>query len=475
MSTTTLGRLEEVLGSEEDWERPGPSGTERVVDVWVALGFFALAALGSELLRSIGVFADNPVSRVEQFLGIGSAAVLLVWRRTYPVTVAMAATLHLLVVGSLVAPVVASLPMQVLYFFAIYSGVAWAKDRRVVTYVVIGLGIAMFAWVAWFLALSSGVAEIYSEAATDGQGPIPPTMGVAGWIIMNNLIFFGGAVLLGQVDWRRALRTGQVIEQAQTIETQGKRLQDQAVVNERLRIARELHDVVAHHISVMGVQAAAARRVLATDGDAASEALRSIEGSSRDAVDQMRDLLGTLRSNDGSTIADGYADPSLPLDVPADGGAPAQGWTSNRSPEPGLHDLAALAREASTTQCSVEMRIVPQDHDVFAMVAAPVQLSVYRIAQEALANVRKHSTARSAHVAVRIEPDQNRVEVEIVDSGAPRRGTTGTGLGQLGMSERTRHLGGGLEVGSRRGGGYRVRAWLPMDGSMARHRARESA
>lgn len=449
-----LGRLEEVLGSEEDWERPGPTKADRKTDVWLALAFFALAALGSELLRSIGLFTDSPVGTVEQYLGIGSASVLLVWRRTYPVVVAAAATFHLLIVGSLLPSVVSSLPMQVLYFFAIYSGVAWAKDRRVTTYVVIGLGISLFAWVAWFLALSSGVAEIYGDAASDGQGPIPPTLGVAGWIIMNNLIFFGGAILLGQVDWRRALRTAEVAEQAETIAAQGTRLQDQAVVNERLRIARELHDVVAHHISVMGVQAAAARRVLTTDSEAASQALRSIEGSSRDAVDQMRDLLGTLRAEDVATYA--------PVDVA-------------RTPQPGLSDLPALARESSTDQCKVEIRVVPDDEGVFQQVAAPVQLSVYRIAQEALANVRKHSTARSAHVAVRIEPSQNRVEVEVVDGGAPRRGTTGTGLGQRGMSERTRHLGGGLEVGSRRGGGYRVRAWFPMDGSMARHRARESA
>ncbi len=449
-----LGRLEEVLGSEEDWERPGPTKADRKTDVWLALAFFALAALGSELLRSVGLFADNPVGAMEQYLGIGSASIILVWRRAYPVAVAAAATFHLLIVGSLVPSVVSSLPMQVLYFFAIYSGVAWAKDRRVATYVVIGLGVSLFAWVAWFLALSSGVAEIYGEAANEGQGPIPPTLGVAGWIILNNVLFFGGAILLGQVDWRRALRTAEVAEQAETIVVQGTRLQDQAVINERLRIARELHDVVAHHISVMGVQAAAARRVLTTDGDAASQALRSIEGSSRDAVDQMRDLLGTLRAGDTGS------------DVPGEG---------ERAPQPGLGDLAALARESSSAQCDVEVRVVPNDEDVFQQVAAPVQLSVYRIAQEALANVRKHSTARSARVAVRIEPSQNRVEIEVVDGGAPRRGTTGTGLGQRGMSERTRHLGGGLEVGSRRGGGYRVRAWFPMDGSMARHRARESA
>lgn len=449
-----LGRLEGLLGSEEDWERPGPTRAEQISDVWLAIAFFVLAAVGSEFLRSAGAFTDNSMGLTEQYLGIGSAAAILVWRRSHPVAVAAAATFHLLVVGTLVPPVVSSLPMQVLYFFAIYSGVAWAKDRRVAAYVLLGLAVALFVWVAWFLALSSGITEIYGDAVEQGQGPIPPMIGVAGWIILNNVIFFGGAVVLGQVDWRRALRSAQVVEQARTIEAQTVRLQDQAVINERLRIARELHDVVAHHISAMGVQAVAARRVLSTDGEAASEALRAVETSSRDAVAQMRELLGTLRQGDGTS---GSAGSSM-----------------DRSPQPGLGDLTALVHQADTAQCTVDLQLVPDDAHAFSQVADPVQLSVYRIAQEALANVRKHSTARAAHVAVRIEPGQNRIEVEVVDSGAPRRGTTGTGLGQLGMSERTRHLGGGLEIGSRRGGGYRVRAWFPMDGSMARHRARET-
>lgn len=448
-----MDRFEEVLGAEEDWQRPQPSRSDTIADVYIALAFLALAALGSELLRAIGVFAESSVNGWEQYGAIISAAAILVFRRSHPVPVVAVSTLHLLVIGSMVPQVVSSLPMQVLYFFSIYSGGAWARDRRIISYVVIGLVVATFAWLAWFLALSSGIAELTAEASSEGQGPIPPALGVAGWIILNNVLYFGGAVLLGQVAWRGARRTAQVVEQAETIAQQTDRLRDQAVVAERLRIARELHDVVAHHISVMEVQAAAARRVLKTDEEAAGAALRAIEGSSRQAVTQMRDLLGTLRS--GEVEAEGAASPS---------GQPG------RSPQPGLSDLPALIEEADTGQCRVQLRVVPTGADL-SSVSAPVQLSAYRIIQEALANVRKHSSAGSAGVVLRVEPGSGQVEVEVVNDGQARHGIAGTGLGQLGMTELVRHLGGGVEMGVRSTGGYRVRAWFPIEGMPAHQEA----
>ncbi len=230
MRMEALGQL---LGADEDWERPGPSARERRHDVAIALAFFVLGALGIELMRSLGVFADAPVGIFEQYAAMGSAAVILIWRRSHPLSVAMAATMHLLIVGSLVPPVVASLPMQLLYFFAIYSGVAWARDRRITAYVVIAVAVLTFVWLAWFVALSSGMEELTGEAIADGQGPIPPVLGVAGWITLNNVMYFGGATVLGQIAWRGALKKAQVILQAQTIAAQAERLRDQAVVAPR--------------------------------------------------------------------------------------------------------------------------------------------------------------------------------------------------------------------------------------------------
>nr|WP_269813233.1 histidine kinase [Ornithinimicrobium sediminis] len=459
------------MGAEEEWRRPGPTPAQRRVDVWITVAFLVLGVLGLEVMLSMGGLGgldgggggDRPV----QYAAVVSAAVLLVFRRSHPLSVAAGASAHLLVLGSVVPLAVASLPMQVLYFFAIYSGVAWARERRAVPYVVLAIMAAMFLWVAWFLALASGVQAILGEEAPQSQGLIPPVAAAVMWVLLTNLVYFVGAIVLGQVAWRGAHRTAQVVAQADTIRAQSARLRDQAVVDERLRIARELHDVVAHHVSVMGVQAAAARRVLTTHPEAAAEALSAVERSSRDAVGQMRDLLGTLRS--GEAEADGSP------------GAVA----GDRLPQPGLGDLPVLVDQAGTPMCEVRHTLVESTPGLSAQVPGPVQLSVYRVVQEALANMRRHSTARHASVTVRVvagaggddgggtgrssrdHEGQDKggvVEVEVLDDGAPRVGTSGTGLGHVGMRERAHHLGGGVEVGPRAERGYRVRVWFPLEG-----------
>ena len=223
-----------------------------------------------------------------------------------------------------------------------------------------------------------------------------------------------------------------------------------AVLDERLRIARELHDVAAHHVSVIGVQAAAARRVLGVDGQAAGRALSAVEQSSRAAVGEMRQLLGVLRS-DGDPKASDLTGSAL--------GADGQ----SRSPQPGLDDLDALVADAGAEGLQVDLvrvgasRSVPQN----------VGLSLYRTAQEAVANVRRHSTASSAHVTVRFSDPESApgwVEIEVVDDGRPRGGhSAGTGLGHLGMRERAALHGGQAEIGRRPFGGYRVRVRYPLD------------
>ena len=437
--------IERLMGVEEDWRRPPPTRAQRLEDVWIAVGFLALGVLGLEILLSMGGL-DQDDDRLAQYAAVTSAAALLVFRRSHPLLVAGGACAHLLVLGSLVPLAVASLPMQVLYFFAIYSGIAWARERRAVPYVVLGIMAAMFLWVAWFLALASGVQEILGDDAPEATGLIPPVVAAVGWVLLVNLVYFVGAIVLGQVAWRGALRTTQVVEQASTIQAQSARLRDQAVVAERLRIARELHDVVAHHVSVMGVQAAAARRVLTSNPEAAAEALTAVEHSSRDAVGQMRDLLGTLRSGE--------------LEA---GGAPETA-SLDRLPQPGLADLPELVGQSRSPMCDIEHALVESSPGLAALVPGPVQLSVYRVVQEALANVRRHSTARHASVVVRVDEGCGTVEVEVVDDGLPRMGTSGTGLGHLGMRERAHHLGGGVEVGPRSDQGYRVRVWFPISG-----------
>jgi signal transduction histidine kinase len=445
MAVETFARF---LGADEDWERPGPAQQAPRSDIGLAVGWYAVAALGIELLRSMGALTDGP-GPVWQHLAVASAAALLVWRRSRPLTVAGASALHMLVTGVLMPPVMASLPMQVLYFFALYSGVAWARDRRVLSYVVGGVVSLMFCWLAWQFAVGSGVEEIRANlgASAEDTGLLPPVAAALGYTFLVNVLYFGGAVLLGQVAWRAALRTDQVLRQAETIRGQSERLRDQAVVAERLRIARELHDVVAHHVSVMGVQAAAAGRVLDRDPAAAREALAAVSSSSRAAVGQMRDLLGTLRSGEVAAGAD-------PATI-----EPA------RAPQPALADLVRLVEEmrvGSTRQ--VTHSLVQDRPDAVDAVPPQLQLTAYRIVQEALTNIRRHSTATRVSVTVRAREE---LEVEVLDNGRPRPGTSGTGMGLLGIRERVQILGGTAEIGSRHGGGFRVRVVLPLVASEA--------
>lgn len=195
-----------------------------------------------------------------------------------------------------------------------------------------------------------------------------------------------------------------------------------------MRIARELHDVVAHHVSAMGVQAGAARRVLATDPEKAADALRHVEQSARDAIGELRALVVTLRAEDDGT-----------------GSAP------------GLDDLPALVDSAVATGQRVALTEVGEPRTVSPMVG----LTAYRIVQEALTNARKHA-GPLAQVDVRVRYLDDELEVEVADDGrGGGSGAHGAGAGVLGMRERVSALDGVLEVGPRSRGGWLVRARMP--------------
>lgn len=453
-----MDRIAHLLGADEGWQRPGPTAAQRRTDVLIALVFFALAGISIEFLRSLGLLEGK--GSLPDVLGQHgaalSAAILLVWRRSHPLLIAILANIHLYVIGTMQPVVGSALVMQILYFFAVYSGVAWARDRRALSYVLVTLVITLTLWLSWVFALSSGLQTMMDQIGVEGAGEsglFSPTVGTIGWITLNNVLFLGGAILLGQVAWRGAMHTRRELEYAATVRSQAARLRDQAVVAERLRIARELHDVVAHHVSVMGVQAAAARRVLEKNPDAAREALGAIESSSRNAVGQMRDLLGTLRS--GQLAADGGSDEDGLGSREAGGGSSSP----DRAPQPDLDDLGELVAVSAGPSLEVSYTLVEDVRGAAHEVPAPLQLTAYRIVQESLANVRRHSTASRASVVVRVGRE---LEVEVLDNGAPRHGTAGTGLGQLGIRERAELLGGDVEIGPRRGAGYRVRVVLPL-------------
>lgn len=203
----------------------------------------------------------------------------------------------------------------------------------------------------------------------------------------------------------------------------------QAVLSERNRIARELHDVVAHHVSLIGVRAGAARTSLASDPAAAEEALLAIEDSSRRAVAELRELLGALR--DGDDLAE-------------------------LGPQPGLPQLDGLV--AGYVSAGLDVRL---DIDGSTDAVDPLNaLTVYRVIEEALTNVTRHSGADRVEVAVGIDDDE--LHVRVADPGPPRAGSVvdGTGSGLIGMRERVLLAGGSIQAGPS-GEGFDVTAAIP--------------
>jgi len=205
----------------------------------------------------------------------------------------------------------------------------------------------------------------------------------------------------------------------------------QAAAEERVRIARELHDVVAHHVSMMGVQAGAARVVIDRDRVKAKESLTAIEVSSRQAVGELHRLLGFLRQ---------------------------AGDEDDLAPRPGLSQLPRLAASMSESGLAVALSIEGDERSLPPMIG----VSAYRIVQEALTNTLKHAAASHADVRVRYWPAE--LEVEIIDDGHGATALSGTspgGLGLIGMRERAALHGGKLTAAPVSGGGFAVSVKLP--------------
>ncbi len=234
------------------------------------------------------------------------------------------------------------------------------------------------------------------------------------------MTFLGTPFVAGVVFRRRADRDEEVVERAQ-----------QAVDAERARIARELHDVVAHAISVIVVQARAGRTVLAPDAAGARTAFDAIEHSGEQALVEMRRLLRLLREPDDERDAE-------------------------LEPQVGLRRLDALADSFERSGLSVVVRRVGEPVDL----APGVDLSAYRIVQEALTNALKHAGQARAEVVVTYLPTE--IEVEVLDDGDGSGPGGGSGHGLEGIRERVDVYGGRLEAGVRPGGGFAVRARLPL-------------
>jgi signal transduction histidine kinase len=263
-----------------------------------------------------------------------------------------------------------------------------------------------------------------------------------GNLALGVVVFSAVPWLVGQALRRERGRTARLRELATALAAEREERARVAVAAERGRIARELHDVVAHAISVIAVQADAAGRLLQHDPPRAGEPLQAIQTTARGALGEMRQLVGLLRLNEGEA----------PL-----------------TPQPGLANLDQLAAEARGTGLPVTV-------DVRGRVRAlpvTVDLAAYRIVQEGLTNVRKHAGAAAARVSIRYEPD--RLAVEISDDGRGAGAASGGGHGLIGVRERVVLLGGDLHTGPAAGGGFVLRARLPLPAPPAAEPATEPA
>jgi signal transduction histidine kinase len=230
-----------------------------------------------------------------------------------------------------------------------------------------------------------------------------------------------------------------------------------AVDAERARIARELHDIVSHNVSIMVVQAAAAREILTAMPGEADTALKAVEGAGRDTMTELRNLLGLL-----APAADGSEQPYGPDD------GSCRDADVRLEPQPSLSRLSSLVDRIAFAGLPVEVRISGEPRPLLP----GIDVTAYRIVQEALTNALKHGDHGRAEVTIRYADRSLRVEV--LDSGpsvlsgaaspppAGRRGA-GTGRGLLGLRERVAVYGGDLDARRRLGGGYRVRARIPLD------------
>ncbi|MHA6693568.1 sensor histidine kinase [Homoserinimonas sp. A520] len=410
----------------EAWVRPRPDAASYRGDA-IAATLVAAGTIVSLFLHDRVGYFDEPAPGWLSALAIAVLTVPLAFRRRYPATVAILVSIGFFVALQFSVPEL--LFINIALFMAIYTLGAWGQNRRVANLVRVAIILGMFVWIAVNLIITVSDPELMPEVSRSGL--FSQFASVATIQIITNILYFGGAYYFGNAMYASARQRADLEARTTELAQEREHSAAQAVALDRVNIARELHDVVAHHVSVMGVQAGAARRVIQSNPAQASESLELIERSAREAVDELHRLLTTLRSTESDAA-------------------------SQSSSTLGVDQLAALAESTTTAGVPTRFQVIGEPREVTTLAG----FTLYRIAQEALTNVRKHAGPdATADVRLRYEPD--RVELEIVDTGTGHGTGNGRGLGLVGMRERIAAAGGELEVGPRMRGGYLVRASVP--------------
>lgn len=427
---------------EPGWARPAATPGERRADLILAVGLFVGSIL-SLMLYTVAGFYENPADSGVSILTLALITLPLALRRVWPASVALVISAVFIVIGQL--HVSELLFCNIALFLALYSVGAWMSDRRRAFVVRVVIVVAMLVWllISMFLATTDPDAMPGFSRA----GLFSPLVAYLLIQILTNVLYFGAAWYFGNRGWDGAKERAVLEHRTALLDRERIRSARQAVSLERLRIARELHDVVAHHVSVMGVQAGAARTVLDLDPAAARAALGVVEDNARSAIDELRGILGTLRE----------PEPEPATTRGAESGTEPESETASTVSVEHLPDLCHASSQAGLPtrfETIGDPRPVPK----------LVSLTLYRVTQEALTNARKYGGA-DTRADVRLRFLDDTVEIEITNSGslavaAPSR-RRGTSLGHVGMQERVRATGGTLELGPRPRGGYLVRARIP--------------
>ncbi|WAB84405.1 histidine kinase [Microcella daejeonensis] len=436
------------LDPDGRWRRPRPGRDGMRADALLALGIAAGGAFAVWLYSSANFFGDGEPPEVwEAALMIIGFSGPLVWRRIAPITVTV--VISIVYFLGITAEVPEVLFSNIALFSAMYSIGAWSRHRRAALIGRIVIVIGMFGWLFWSTTQAAFDTSMFDEES--GVGLIAPGVAFGLISVITNILYFAGAWAFGDRAWNAARERAELQASTEELARERERTAEQAVALDRVRIGRELHDVVAHHVSVMGIQAGAARRALAGGRPDATEAavrsLEAIEGSARQAVDELHRLVSTLRRADEIVGA-------------------AEDGPSTR----GTAQLESLVDEVRGTGRAAALSIVGEPVPFSPL----IDTTLYRVAREAVTNSLKHAGA-SAALDVRLRFTERAVELEVADTGvgargmrpAPRAGSAGGsgaggGLGQVGMRERLAAVGGTLEAGPRSRGGYLVRASVPL-------------
>ena len=363
------------------------TGRPRLTDALVVVVNFLFGGLGL-----IGTNYRHSVLALLLFLVVVEAAALL-WRRRHPVTV-LAVVFVAQAVALLVAP--DREPSGLALAFAIYAVSVYDTTR-----------VRLFVAAAAIVLIGIAVTFLVLGDFQTARGLMPSgAISLVAWVIGD------------YVRSRRRFMHDLIARH--------RNEREQAAEAERLRIARELHDVVAHNVSAMAIQAGAAR----VAGTSDKEALASIEQSARATLAELNKLLGVLRKS-----------PDAPL-----------------TPQPTLNDVETLLKPARDAGLEATMKTIGKP----VALPAAVELSAYRIIQEAITNVLKHASASRIEVAVDYGPSALRLTISDNGTGDGAPHTTGAGHGLIGMRERVGLFGGDLSTGSSSLGGFTVRATLPV-------------